>query len=92
MKEATDQRYRATNLGGDLIRVVIYDDVIALPSEGWAHCGFGQSISVDWLLHSANHRLPGSKRRRVALARVIAEALWDHHHDGPIPAHLLETS
>lgn len=92
MKETTDLRYRATALGGDLIRVLIFDDTIALPSEGWAHDGFGLSISVDWLLHSARHPLPGSKARRVALARVVVTALWGHHHDTPVPSYLLEAS
>ena len=90
MNRRGDTRYRSPDLGGDSIRVIIMGDVIALPDEGWSDHGYGQSISVSWLLHNAHHEIPGNKAKRTALARVIAEALWDHHHDTPVPAHLLE--
>ncbi len=87
---ATDTKYRCPELGGDSVRVVIINDVVALPDEGWSDYGYGGSISVSWLLHDAHTRIPGPKKRRAVLARVIATALWGHHHgDDPIPDHLL---
>lgn len=57
----------------NLIRVVIAEDVVALPNQGWSGAGYGRLISEDWLLHSANPPLP--RKGRKALAAVIAEAL-----------------
>lgn len=73
-----EYRYRMkTRCSDDVIRVVIWQDVIALPSAGWAGEHFGPSISVDWLLTQA--KLPGPKRRREQLARAIVMALDEHH-------------
>lgn len=58
---------------GDTIRVVIAGDVIALPDERWSMGGFGDSISVEWLLHEA--KIPGPAPRRRALAACIVRAL-----------------
>lgn len=62
---------------GDEIRVVIWEDVIALPGEGWSLGGFGSSIDTHWLL--GNGKLPGSARRKRALAEAIVAALRTHH-------------
>lgn len=37
--------YRLTAPDGSPVRVVIADDVIALPEEGWSLGGFGSHIS-----------------------------------------------
>ena len=66
---------------GDLIRVVIVEDVLALPDERWSMGGFGSSISVEWLLHEA--RLPGSKARRRVLADCLVRALDALHESRP---------
>ena len=38
-----DYRYSIAELGGDVIRVVICGDVVALPDQGWADAGYGRS-------------------------------------------------
>ena len=78
---STDIRY---TWRGDVLRVVITGDVIALPLEGWARGGFGRRISADWLLHSGD--LPGPKARREALAAAIVRALDQHWSGAPAPA------
>lgn len=75
----TDLRYR---LDGDLVRVVIAGDVIALPMPagraGWSMSGFGAYIDVGWLL--AEGALPGkTKARREALAKILIAALGEHN-------------
>lgn len=62
---------------GDVIRVVVAGDVLALPLEFWSLGGFGQTISVEWLLHEG--KLPGPKARREALAHCLVRALDAHH-------------
>ncbi len=57
---------------GDIIRVVIAGDVIALPNEGWSGSGYGHYITEEWLLHSASPPLPRKGRRRLAQAIVAA--------------------
>jgi hypothetical protein len=70
----SDFRY---SVDGSVVRVVVVEDVIALPLHGWSMGGFGWSISVEWLLHDA--RLPGrTKGERTMLARCIVRALDDH--------------
>lgn len=71
------------NWRGDVLRVVVLDDCVALPMERWAGEGYGRSISVEWLL--GNARLPGPKARKEALAQAIVEALRLHHADAPPP-------
>ena len=78
-QNSSDTRY---TWRGDVLRVVITGDVIALPMEGWSREGFGRHISADWLLHSGE--LPGPKARREALAAAIVRAL-DKHWSG-VPA------
>ncbi|TAL40465.1 MAG: hypothetical protein EPN91_13120 [Salinibacterium sp.] len=75
----TDLRYR---LDGDLIRVVIAEDVICLPlpagRAGWSMSGFGGHIDAGWLL--AEGALPAkTKARREALANIIVAALGEHN-------------
>lgn len=75
----TDLRYR---LDGDLIRVVIAGDVIAMPMPagraGWSMSGFGAHIDAGWLL--AEGALPGkTKARREALANILVAALTEHN-------------
>ena len=59
------------------VRVVIADDVIALPLHGWSCYGFGRSIDADWLLLSAHFALPGDQAARRILANCIVDALED---------------
>jgi hypothetical protein len=66
---------------GDIVRVVVAHDVLALPGSagrpGWSMGGFGESITVEWLLHEGG--LPGPKARREALADMLVRALAAHH-------------
>ena len=64
--------------GGEVIRVIVAGDVLALPGEGWALGGFGQHISVEWLLTQPRHRLPGRKARWELLATCRMRALEEH--------------
>lgn len=73
-----DYRY---SFDGEVFRVVVAGDVIALPNEEWSYAGFGSSISEEWLLGSGNvQRFPGrSKGRKRLLAYFVRRALADHH-------------
>lgn len=61
------------------IRVIVYRDVIAVPSDGWSGEHYGPSISEEWLLTQPPHRIPGWGERRRALASAIRQALELHH-------------
>lgn len=69
---------------GDTYRVLVVGDVVSIPGyagyPGWSMAGFGRHISVEWLLHEG--RLPGSKAKKEALARMIELAL-DAAHAAP---------
>lgn len=66
------------SLDGEQFRVLIVNDVIALPYNYWSQAGYGHEISVEWLLH--NGKLPGqTKARRQLLAELIRKALADVH-------------
>lgn len=62
---------------GEVVRVVIVGDVIALPNQGWSMAGFGTSISVEWMLHDG--KLPGRAAWRRKLAQCVVDALRFHH-------------
>lgn len=72
--KTSDLRY---SWHGEVIRVVVAGDVLALPDERWSMGGFGTSITEEWLLHEA--RLPGTKVRKKVLASVLVRALASHH-------------
>lgn len=79
----TDHRF---SVDGEVIRVVVAGDVLALPHSGWSYSGFGQSISVDWLLTQPRQPLPGkTKARRELLARCLVQALDAHHDPDRVP-------
>ena len=63
---------------GELFRVVVAGDVVALPSEHWSGSGYGQEISEDWLLHSGELPKRGPTRRRI-LAYMIRRGLAEHY-------------
>lgn len=62
---------------GEIFRVVVVRDVLALPDHGWSRGSFGSSIDAAWLL--AEGRLPGPKPLRQRLARALVRALDVHH-------------
>jgi len=66
---------------GEIVRVVVAGDVVALPDYGWSLGGFGRFISKDWLLVNAN--LPGPVKRRRILADCIVAALNRRAQDLP---------
>lgn len=45
---SSEFRYR---FQGDVIRVIVVGDVLALPDERWSMGSFGRQISIEWLLH-----------------------------------------
>lgn len=74
--KAGEYRFR---WNGDVIRVVVAGDVLALPDEQWSMGNFGAQITEEWLHHEG--RLPGTKARRAVLANCLVRAL-DTHHTG----------
>jgi hypothetical protein len=75
MSRIINSRVPCPELGGDPVRVVVLDDVIALPDLGWSGAGYGEWISPDWLRRSPRIPLPGSTTRRCVLSRVIPAVL-----------------
>ena len=68
-------RFKLRN--GDVRRVIVAGDVLALPDERWCMGGFASSISVEWLLHKG--RLPGSPTHKCELAGMLVRALEQAH-------------
>lgn len=70
---------------GDDVRVVVAGDVLCIPGHagvaGWSMGGFGVHIDEAWLL--AEGCLPGSQKRRRALASMLVQALRLHHGQDP---------
>lgn len=71
--------YRYTH-EGEVFRVVIALDVVALPDEHWSCGNFGHSISEEWLLGGGSVPFPGkTKARRRLLAYFVRRALANQH-------------
>lgn len=65
---------------GEVFRVVVTGDVVALPDEHWSCGNFGTMISEEWLLGGGSIPFPGkTKARRRLLAYFVRHALAEHH-------------
>lgn len=65
---------------GEVIRVVVAGDVVALPDEHWSCGHFADHISEEWLLGGGGIPFPGGTRsRRRLLAYFVRRALADAH-------------
>lgn len=64
---------------GEVFRVVVHDDVVAVPGDAWSGDGYGMAISMEWLLHEGVLNQIRPKSRRTLVAELIRRALADAH-------------
>lgn len=74
-------------VNGDIVRVVIAGDVLALPDDGWSWGGFGLSITPGWLMeldgrYNGRGKLPGQEWKRQRAAAILSASLDFHHGHG----------
>lgn len=65
---------------GEEFRVVVADDVVAVPNDGWSWPGFGHEISISWMLTTSEAPLKSIRpARRRLIAELVRRALADVH-------------